>query len=116
MLLSVIRGSDGPLPEALNRESLEYWRWSLQEKLHVAKMALEGKGFRMFVLHAQPMLRQGNPFKERLVVADESRASLKTLGSHEGSAIREMLTGSTLNDVARLSRQSMLAMRALESS
>jgi hypothetical protein len=28
ILLSVIRSSDVPMPETVNRESLEYWRWS----------------------------------------------------------------------------------------
>jgi hypothetical protein len=48
ILFSVIRPSDVPMPETVNRESLEYWRWSLGEKMNVAKMALEGKRLRVW--------------------------------------------------------------------
>jgi hypothetical protein len=33
ILLSVIRPSDVPMAETVNHDSLEYWRWSLDEKL-----------------------------------------------------------------------------------
>jgi hypothetical protein len=55
ILLSVIRSSDVPMPETVNRDSLEYWRWSLYEKLNIAKMALEGKGLRMLSTSSTPL-------------------------------------------------------------
>lgn len=47
ILLSVIRPSDVPMPETVNRESLEYWRWSLEEQLNITRMALEGRDLRV---------------------------------------------------------------------
>ncbi len=65
----------------------------------------------MFGLQAQPMLRHGIPFRETLRVADEIGAGLIVLGSHGKSAVREMLAGSTLENVIRLSRQAVLVVR-----
>jgi len=65
VLLSVIRPSDVPMPETINRESLEYWRWSLEEKLNVAKMALEGKGLR-----ALTRVEYGNPVEQIVQIAE----------------------------------------------
>jgi hypothetical protein len=60
-LLSVIRPSDVPMPETVNRESLDCWRWSLGEKLNIGKMALEGKGLR-----ALTHVEYGNPVEQIL--------------------------------------------------
>jgi nucleotide-binding universal stress UspA family protein len=69
------------------------------------------KSLSMFGLHAQPVLRHGIPFKEALAVANEMDVSLIVLGSHGHSAVREMLAGSTFENVARLSRQAVLVVR-----
>jgi nucleotide-binding universal stress UspA family protein len=68
-------------------------------------------GLRMFGLQARPMLRHGIPFREALNAADEVNASLIVLGSHGRSAVREMLAGSTFENVVRLSRQPVLVLR-----
>ena len=47
VLLHVIRSSDVPLPETVNRESLERVRWGAEERLNLARMALEGQGLRV---------------------------------------------------------------------
>jgi len=56
-------------------------------------------------------LQHGIPFKETLALADEMDVSLIVLGSHGRSAVREMLAGSTFENVARLSRQAVLVVR-----
>ena len=68
ILLSVIRPSDVPMPETVNHESLEYWRWSLDEKLNIARMALEGKG-----LWVQTRIEYGNPAEKIVTVAEDER-------------------------------------------
>lgn len=74
ILLSVIRSSDVPMPEMVNRESLEYWRWSLGEKLNVAKMALEGKGLR-----ALTRIEYGSPAEQIVSVAEDERVEVIVL-------------------------------------
>jgi nucleotide-binding universal stress UspA family protein len=69
------------------------------------------KALRLFGLQARPMLRHGIPFREALKAADEIDASLIVLGSHGHSAVREMLAGSTFENVVRLSRQPVLVVR-----
>lgn len=69
------------------------------------------KVLHMFGLQAQSVLRHGIPFKETLALADEMDVSLIVLGSHGRSAVREMLAGSTFENVARLSRQAVLVVR-----
>jgi nucleotide-binding universal stress UspA family protein len=69
------------------------------------------KALRMFGLQARPVLRHGIPFKEALATADEMGISLIVPGSHGRSAVREMLAGSTFENVVRLSRQPVLVVR-----
>jgi nucleotide-binding universal stress UspA family protein len=69
------------------------------------------KALSMFDLRSRPVLRHGIPFKEALAVADEMEVSLIVLGSQGRSAVREMLAGSTFENVARLSRQPVLVVR-----
>jgi len=66
---------------------------------------------RMFGLQAEPLLRHGIPFRETLRAAEETGAGLIVLGSHGKSAVREMLAGSTFENVVRLSRQAVLVIR-----
>ena len=57
------------------------------------------------------MLRHGIPFHETLKVAEEEKPCLIVRGSHGRSAVQEMLTGSTLENVVRLSHQPVLVVR-----
>lgn len=67
------------------------------------------RSLRLFGLQARFLLQQGHPVRETLRVADEQNASLIVLGSKGRSAIQEILTGSTLENVIRLCRQPVLA-------
>lgn len=96
VFLSVIRPSDVPMPETVNRDSLEYWRWSLEEKLNVAKMALEGKGLR-----ALTRVEYGNPVEQILHVAEEERVEMIVMGAQGATAAQELLIGSTAYEVIR---------------
>jgi len=96
VLLSVIRPSDVPLPETINRESLDFWRWCLGEKLNVAKMALEGKGLRVLT-----RIEYGNPAERIVRVAIEERVALIVLGAQGATAAKELLIGSTAYEVIR---------------
>lgn len=94
ILLSVIRSSDVPLPETVNRESLEYWRWSLGEQLNVAKMALEGKGLR-----ALTRIEYGDPAGQIVRVAEDDGVETIVLGAQGVTAAQELLIGSTAYEV-----------------
>lgn len=96
LLLSVIRGSDVPMPETVNRDSLEYWRWSLGEKLNIARMALEGKGLR-----ALTRIEYGNPAEQIVRVAEEERVDTIVMGAQGATAAQELLIGSTAYEVIR---------------
>lgn len=103
VLLSVIRSSDVPLPETINRASLEYWRWSLDEKLNIARMALEGKGLRV-----ETRIEYGNPVMQIVRVADEERVDLIVMGAQGATAAQELLIGSTAYEVIRHARVPVL--------
>jgi nucleotide-binding universal stress UspA family protein len=75
ILLSVNRPSDVPMPGTVNRDSLEYWRWSLEEKLNIAKMALEGKGLRVLT-----RVEYGNPVEQIVSVAEDELVEMIVLG------------------------------------
>lgn len=96
ILLSVIRSSDVPMPETVNRESLDYWRWSLDEKLNIAKMALEGKGLRVLT-----RIEYGNPAEQIVRVAEDERVEMIVLGAQGATAAQELLIGSTAYEVIR---------------
>ncbi len=96
VLLSVIRPSDVPMPESVNRESLDAWRWSLEERLNVARMALEGKGLRVVT-----RVTYGNPAEQIVQVAQEERVELIVVGAQGATAAQELLIGSTAYDVIR---------------
>lgn len=96
VLLSVIRSSDVPMPETVNRESLEYWQWSLEEKLNIAKMALEGKGLRVLT-----RITYGNPSEQIIRIAEEERVESIVLGAQGATAAQELLIGSTAYEVIR---------------
>ena len=96
ILLSVIRSSDVPMPETVNRESLEYWRFSLEEQMNVARLALEGKGLRVAT-----RVEYGNPVEQILSVAEEERVDLIVMGAQGMTAAQELLIGSTAYEVVR---------------
>lgn len=87
VLLGVIRGGDVPMPETINRESLDYWQWSLGEKLNVAKMALEGKGLR-----ASTRIEYGSPAEQIVRVAEDERVETIVMGAQ----------GATFDDIAEI--------------
>jgi hypothetical protein len=60
VLLHVIRSSDVPMPETVNRESLERVRWGAEEHLNIARMALEGQGLRV-----RARIEYGSPAPDR---------------------------------------------------
>jgi len=86
ILLSVIRNSDVPMPETINHESLEYWHWSLDEKLNIAKMALEGKE-----LQVQTRVEYGNPVEKIVTVAEDECVELIVIGAQGAIATQELL-------------------------
>lgn len=96
VLLSVIRPSDVPLPATVNRESLEYWRFSLEEQMNVARMALEGKGLRVVT-----RIEYGSPVEQILSVAEDERVNLIVMGAQGMTAAQELLLGSTAYEVVR---------------
>ena len=65
----------------------------------------------LFGLNADFLVRQGVPFQEALKVAEEKDSGLIVLGSHGRSTLREAFTGSTFENVARLSRRPVLVVR-----
>lgn len=96
VLLSVIRPSDVPMPETVNRESLAYWQFSLEEQLNVARMALEGKGLSVITRVAY-----GNPVEQILQVALDEQVDLIVLGAQGMTAAQELMIGSTAYEVVR---------------
>ena len=96
VLLSVIHSNDVPMPETVNRESLEYWHWSLGEKLNVVKMALEGKELRVLI-----RIEYGNPAEQIVRVAEDERVEMIMIGAHGATASQELLIGSTAYEVVR---------------
>jgi len=58
------------------------------------------------------LIRQGNPAQETTQTADEIQAGLIVIGSQGRSAIRELMTGSTLESVVRLAKQPVLVVRS----
>jgi len=80
-------------------------RDQLQEYCH----QLAGTGFK-----ARFILCRGNPAQETIRVADEIKAGLIVIGSQGQSAIRELLTGSTLESVVRLAKQPVLIVGLLK--
>ena len=99
VLLSVIRSSDVPMPETLNREALELWRFRLEEELNVARMALEGKGLRVVT-----RVEYGNPVEQIMAVAEEERADMIVMGAQGMTAAQELMIGSTTYEVVRRTR------------
>jgi nucleotide-binding universal stress UspA family protein len=107
VLLSVIRPSDVPMPETVNRESLEYWKFSLEEQMNVARMALEGKGLRVVT-----RVEYGHPVEQILQVAADERVDLIVMGAQGMTAAQELLIGSTAYEVVRRATLPVLLQKA----
>ena len=93
-LLYVIRATDVPLPETVNRESLKRVRWSAEEQLHIARLALEGQGLRVFT-----RVEYGSPAEQIVRVADEERIDLIVIGAQGYTVAQELLLGSVAPEV-----------------
>lgn len=78
-------------------------RIRLEERCH----HLADLGFK-----AHWLIRRGNPAQQTIQVADEIKAGLLILGSQGRSAIKELMTGSTLESVVRLAKQPVLIVRS----
>jgi len=96
VLLFTIRESDVPLPETVNRESLERVRWSAEEQLHIARMALEGQGLRVV-----SRVEYGSPAAQIVRVAEEERVDLIVMGAQGKTVTQELLLGSVAHEVVR---------------
>jgi len=96
VLLFTIRESDVPLPETVNRESLERVRWSAEEQLHIARMALEGQGLRVV-----SRVEYGSPAAQIVRVAEEERVDLIVIGAQGKTVTQELLLGSVAHEVVR---------------
>ena len=97
VLLNVIRKSEVPLGDTpLNADSMAYVRWSREEHLHLARLALEGRG-----LFALTRVEYGAPAQEIVRVAQEERVDWMVMGTEGWSATMEALIGGTLFDVLR---------------
>lgn len=96
VLLHVIRGADVPMPETVNRDSLERARWGAEEHLNIARMALEGQGLRV-----RTRIEYGSPGAEIARVAQEELVHLIVIGAQGWTAAQELLLGSVANQVVR---------------
>lgn len=96
VVLNVIRESDVPLPETVNRESLARIRWSVDEQLNVARMALEGQGLRVITC-----TEYGSPAAQIVRVAEDERVNLIVMGAQGVTAMEELLLGSVTYEVVR---------------
>ena len=96
VLLHVIRSSDVPLPEPVNRDSLERVRWGAEEHLNIARLALEGQGLRV-----RTRIEYGSPAIQIARVAREELVGLIVIGAQGWTAAQELLLGSVAYDVLR---------------
>jgi len=67
-----------------------------------------------FGFNAHWLIRKGSPAQKTVETADEIKAGLIVIGYQGLSAIREFLTGSTLESVVRLAKQPVLIIRLLK--
>ncbi len=106
VLLNVIRASEVPMGNtSANAESLGRVRWSREENLHLAQMALEGQG-----LSARTRVEYGDPAQEIARVAGEERVDWMVMGTEGWNAPAELLLGGTLFGVLRRTFVPMLIM------
>ncbi|MGC8880603.1 MAG: universal stress protein [Anaerolineae bacterium] len=80
----------------VNQESLERVRWSVEEQLNIARMALEGRGLRVIT-----RVEYGSPAAEIVRVAEEERVNLIVIGAQDRTLAQELLLGSVAYEVMR---------------
>lgn len=98
-LLAVITTGQVPLGHTVwNEDSLARVKWSMEEHLYIASMALQGQG-----LSTSAQVVYGNPAREIVRVAQEERVDLIVMGAQGQSAFQEILLGNTAFDVLRMS-------------
>lgn len=98
-LLAVIGTAQVPLGHtAWNEDSLARVKWSMEEQLYIAAMALQGQG-----LSTSTQVVYGNPAREIVRVAQEERVDMIVMGAQGQSAFQEILLGNTAFDVLRMS-------------
>lgn len=108
VLVSVIKDSDVPLAETMNREDFQRVAWSVQERLNIAQMALEGQGFRVFT-----HIRYGAPAAQILQVAEQEQVDLIVIGAQGKTLGQELLLGSVAYEVVRGASVPVLIEKAL---
>lgn len=108
VLVSVIKDSDVPMPDTMNREDFRRVEWSVRERLNIARMALEGQG-----LHVFTHVRYGSPAQEILSVAEEERVDLIIIGAQGKTLAQELLLGSVAYEVVRRATVPVLIQKAL---
>ena len=96
VLLHVIRAGDVPMPETVNQESLDLARWSAEQRLTVARMALEGRGIK-----ASSAVEYGSPVEQIVRVAKEQNVGAIVIGAQGRTVAQELLLGSTAFEVVR---------------
>lgn len=97
VLLNVIRESEVPMGDTpVNADSLAFVRWTREENLRVARLALEGQG-----VSALTRVEYGSPAQEIVRVADEERVDWVVMGTEGWGAPSELLIGGTLFNVLR---------------
>jgi nucleotide-binding universal stress UspA family protein len=96
VLTNIIRSSDVPMADTINLDSMEQIRWSVQERLAVDQMALEGRGLRVVT-----RIEYGSPPEEIVRIADEERVQLIIMGAQGMTVAQELLLGTTAYEVVR---------------
>ncbi|MCL4465507.1 MAG: universal stress protein [Chloroflexi bacterium] len=106
VLAGIIREGDVPFPETVNRDSMERVRWSMEENLNVARMALEGHGLRVIT-----RIEYGPPAMSIVRVAEEERVELIVMGAQGKTVAQELLLGSVAHAVVRQSTLPVLILK-----
>lgn len=108
VLVSVIKDSDVSVPGPMNREDVRRIEWIVQERLNIARMALEGQGLRVLT-----HVRYGSPARQILEVAEEEQVNLIILGAQGKTLGQELLLGSVAYEVVRGATTPVLIQKAL---
>lgn len=96
VLLGIISTGQVPMAGSINKEALERVRWGVEEKLNIARLALEGQGVRVAT-----RVEYGVPPVEITRVASEERVDLIFMGAQGKSLVQELLLGSVAHQVVR---------------
>ena len=107
VLASVISESQVPMPDTVNREEFKFVQWTVQERLNLARMALEGQGLRVLT-----RIEYGSPATEILRVAEEEQVNLIVIGAQGKTLGQELLLGSVAYEVARRAAVPVLIQKA----